>query len=187
MAVARALPDLTRTEDFLGWVWEQDYKHEMIEGRLVMMAGGTRRHATIDVNASALLLAALRGRPCRPYNSDFLVEVDARNRYCPDVSVVCDETRDFRDRPVLAIEVLSPTTQREDLGPKLQNYLKIAGLHYVLYLWQDQPRARLWLPAEDGGAGPRGLTGIDGELDLPALGLKLPMAELYRDVDFPAP
>jgi Uma2 family endonuclease len=122
MSVARALPDLTRTEDFLAWVWGQDYKFEMIEGRLVMMAGGSRNHSTIAVNAAIALGNRLAGGPCRPYNSDFLVEASDRNRYYPDVSVACGETRDFTDRPVLVVEVLSPGTQREDLGPKLQNY-----------------------------------------------------------------
>src|SRR4051812_13122745 len=119
MAVARALPDLTRTEDFLAWVWEQDYKYEMIEGRLVMMAGGTRRHATIAVNATITLGNRLLGKPCRVFNSDYLVQVARNNRYYPDVSVACGETRDYTDRPVLVVEVLSPTTRREDLGPKL--------------------------------------------------------------------
>lgn len=134
MAVARALPDLTRTEDFLAWVWEQDHKHEMIEGRLVMMAGGSRNHATIAVNATIALGTRLAGRPCRPYNSDFLVEGGNQNRYYPDVTVACGETRDFTDKPVLIIEVLSPSTMREDLGPKRRRHLEIPSLRHLLYV-----------------------------------------------------
>lgn len=186
MAVARALPDLTRTEDFLTWVWEQDYKFEMIEGRLVMMAGGTRRHATIAGNAFTALRLALSGRACMPFNSDFLVQVGRANRCHPDVSVACGETRDFTDKPVLIIEVLSPTTRREDLGPKLRNYRRVPGLRYVLYLWQDEVRARLWRPAEAPDAEPVDVTDRDATIDLPALELRLLMAELYRDVDLPA-
>jgi Uma2 family endonuclease len=186
MAVARALPDLTRTEDFLAWVWEQDYKFEMIEGRLVMMAGGTRRHATIAGNAFIALRLALSGKGCMPYNSDFLVQVGRANRYYPDVSVACGETRDFTDRPVLIIEVLSPTTQREDLGPKLRNYLRVPGLRYVLYLWQDEVQARLWRSGEGGAAEPEEITDLEATIELPALELRLSMAELYRDVDLPA-
>jgi Uma2 family endonuclease len=184
MAAARALPDLTRTEDFLEWVWGQDYKFEMIEDRLVMMAGGSRNHAAIAVNMTIALGNRLTGKPCRPFNSDFLLEANGRNRYYPDVTVACGETRDFTDQPVLVVEVLSPSTQREDLGPKLRNYLRIAGLQYLLYVWQDQPKVRLYLPAGDGGARPREIIGLEQTIELPALGISLPMVEIYRDVIF---
>ena len=123
MAAARPIPDLTRTEDFLAWVWGQDHKFEMIEGRLVMMAGGSRNHSRIAVNATVALATRLAGKPCLPYNSDFLVETNGTNRYYPDVTVACGEERDFTDRPVLIIEVLSRSTMREDLGPKRRNTL----------------------------------------------------------------
>ncbi|HMR34180.1 MAG TPA: Uma2 family endonuclease [Geminicoccaceae bacterium] len=180
MSAARALPDLTRAEDYLAWVWTQPYKFETILGRIVMMAGGKRNHAIISLNASAGLLSRLAGTGCRAFGSDFLVQIDVNNRYFPDASVACGEMRDFTDRPVMVVEVLSPSTMREDLGPKLSNYLRIPGLRYVLCLWQDEPLARLWEP----GAEPRDIVGLDGIVELPALGIDLPMAELYRDVTF---
>jgi Uma2 family endonuclease len=182
MGGRRALPDISRTEDFLAWIGGQDHKFEMIEGRLVMMAGGSRRHARIAVNTTSALNVRLAGGPCVTYNSDFLVEASGKNRYYPDVSVACGETRDFTDRPVLVVEVLSPDTQREDLGPKLQNYLRMPGLRHLLYLWPDEPRARLWTLDEGGEAEPREIEGLDAVVELPGLGLSLPMAELYRDV-----
>lgn len=184
MTAALSLPDLGRTEDFLAWVWRQERKFEQINGRLVMMAGGSRNHSAIAVNAATALSVGLRGKTCRVYNSDFLVVAADQNRYFPDVSVACDERRDFTDRPVMIVEVLSPGTQREDMGEKLANYLRMPSMLYVLYLWQDQPRARLWRPSEDGGASPSNHFGLDTVLELPALELTLPFAELYRDVDF---
>jgi Uma2 family endonuclease len=182
MAVARALPDLTRTEDFLAWVWEQDYKYEMIEGRLVMMAGGSRDHSRIAVNATIAIGTRLAGQPCLPFNSDFLVETGSKNRYYPDVTVACGETRDFTDKPVLIVEVLSPSTMREDLGPKRRNYMRVPSLRYLLYLWQDEVKARLYLPSEGPDVAPRDFDRLDAVVDLPALGLSLPLRELYRDV-----
>ena len=55
MSAARGLPDLTRAEDFLEWVWAQPYKYEMILGRIVMMAGGKRHHSRIAVTTSSPL------------------------------------------------------------------------------------------------------------------------------------
>jgi Uma2 family endonuclease len=184
MSIARPLPDLTRTEDFLDWVWAQDHKFEEINGRLVMMAGGSRNHARISGNTYAALANRLIGKPCLPYNSDFLVEVAERNRYYPDVSVACDERRDYTDRPVLIVEVLSPRTLRADMGEKLEHYLRSQTLRYVLYLWQDEARARLWQPVVDRGGESVDVIGLDNTVPLPELGVALPMAELYRDVDF---
>ncbi len=184
MTAARSLPDLSRTEDFLAWVWRQERKFEQINGRLVMMAGGSRNHSAIAANAIRALGNRLDGQPYREYTGDFLVVVADQNRYFPDVSVACNERRDFTDRPVMVVEVLSPGTWREDMGEKLANYLRTPSMLYVLYLWQEQPRARLWRPSEDGGAAPSNHFGLDTVLELPALGLTLPFAELYRDVDF---
>jgi Uma2 family endonuclease len=100
----------------------------MIEGRLVMMAGGTGRHSTIAVNATVVFGNQLVERPCQVFNSDLLDEATAQNPYFPDIGVACDETRDHTDQPILVLEVLSPSTAREDLGAKLRNYLRIPGL-----------------------------------------------------------
>ena len=184
MTAALSLPDLSRTEDFLAWVWRQERKFEQINGRLVMLPGASRNHSAIAVNAIRALGNRLEAQPRRVCNSDFLVVVTDQNRYFPDVSVACNEKRDFTDQPVMVVEVLSPGTHCEDMGEKLANYLRTSSMLYVLYLWQDQPRARLWRPSEDGGASPGNHFGRDTVLELPALDLALPFAELYRDVDF---
>jgi Uma2 family endonuclease len=178
MRAAPHLPDLSTAEAFVRWAAAQERKYEMMAGRLVMMAGGSNAHVTIAGNVLTALRGRLRGRPCRPYNSDFLVELDVTNRYYPDVTVACDETRDWTDRPVMVVEVLSPTTQRFDLTIKLDAYQGAPGLLYVLFLWQDQPHARLHHPGEP----PHDLVGQDALILLPLLGLSLPLAELYEDV-----
>jgi hypothetical protein len=43
---------------------------------------------------------------------------------------------------------------------------------------------QLYLPAEEGGARPREIIGLDETIELPALGISLPTAEIYRDVTF---
>lgn len=101
--------------------------------------------------------------------------------------MACDERRDFTDRPMLVVEVLSPRTRHEGMGEKLMHYLRSPTFQHVLYLWQDQPRARLWRPALDGGAETLNLCGQDQVIELPELALSLPLAELCRDVDLALP
>ena len=170
------LTDLTRVEDFFAWMERQPRKFELIEGRLVMMAGGTRLHAALAASVIAALGRQLVGSRCRVYSSDFLVDLGARNRFYPDASVVCDETRDWTDRPALVVEVLSETTREDDLGRKLRAYLAAPGILYVLYLEQDAVKAHLWAKP----AGPVELEGDDAVAEMPRLGLRLELGELYR-------
>ena len=59
--------------------------------------------------------------------------------------------------------------------------MRAAGLRHILYLSQDEPRA--WLYGPDGDE-PVELAGTDVEVELPGLGLRLPLAEMYEDVTF---
>lgn len=181
MSAARPLPDLASPAAFVAWLEHQPVRHELVEGRLVMLAGGSNAHVTIAGNLILALRNRLRGGPCRPFGSDFMVELDPRNRFYPDVSVACGESRDWTDRPVLVAEVLSPATRRFDLAVKLPRYLACPGLREVLYLEPDRPLARLWVPGEPPGD-PAIVAGLDARLPLPGLGLELPMAEVYEDV-----
>jgi Uma2 family endonuclease len=185
MIEAVILPDLSTAEAFVAWVDGQPNKYEMAAGRLVMMAGASNPHVTIALNTAVALRARLRGGPCRPYGSDFMVEIGPRDRYYPDVSVVCGETRDFTDRPVLVVEVLSEGTERFDRKVKLPAYLGKVDLAYVLFLAQSEARAWLWRPGRDNADEPREITGLAARIVLPELGIELAMAELYEDVTLP--
>ena len=110
MTAALVLPDLATPEAFVAWMEAQPTKMEMIGGRLVMMAGGSNPHSIIATNTTTALQIQVRGTPCRPYNSDFMVEISSTDRYYPDATVACGETRNFTDRPVLVVEVLSKRT-----------------------------------------------------------------------------
>ena len=179
MTATRALPDLSTPEAFLAWIDEQPYKYELIMGRLVLMAGGTNPHATIAVNAIVGLGSRLRGTRCRVYNSDFMVRISEKNYYYPDAAVACAERRNYTDRPVLVVEVLSEATRREDLGPKLEAYRQNDGIETILYLHQDRPLAWLWLRGQERQV----IQGMAATVEIGALGLTLPMAELYEGVE----
>ena len=178
------IPDLSDPDAYVAWMEHQPYKLEMVGGRLVMMAGGINPHATIATNVLAALRTKLRGGTCRPFNGDFLVQISARDRFYPDATVACGETRNYTNRPVMVVEVLSPATKRFDLRVKLPAYLRTPGLAYVLYLSQDEPRAWLYRPTAPEGDEPIEVAGIEVEVALPELGIVLGLAELYEDVVF---
>jgi Uma2 family endonuclease len=142
----------------------------------VMMAGGTRLHAALAARVITALGQQLAGQRCEVLTSDFMVDLGPRNRFYPDASVVCDETRDWTDRPALVVEVLSETTREDDLGRKLRAYLAAPAIVYVLYVEQDAVKARFWAKPEEA-------VDLDGEgavAEMPRLGVRLGLGELYR-------
>lgn len=172
-------------EQFLDIDFGSDRKFELVGGVIRMMTGGTPAHARVSGNIYAFLHARLRGTGCRAYNSDMGVRVgDVDARY-PDVSVYCgnpasierEKLRIFSD-PVVVIEVLSPSTTKEDEGSKLDEYRQITSLDTIAFVDPDNELVRVvqrlgptsW--RDDLFAQPH-------DLDLPALSLTIPHAEIF--------
>ena len=162
-----------------------DTKHELRDGEVFAMAGGSPRHNRLASRCIAELDAALRGKPCVPLGSDQRVHVPARGNYCyPDVTVVCgpvayhDADPDAIVNPKLIVEVLSPSTRRDDRGAKFEDYRSIASFEEYVLVWQDQVRVerrrrespRRWA-MEDFGPG--------DELQLQSIGVTLSIDALY--------
>jgi Uma2 family endonuclease len=178
------LSDIEQPERWVAWMETLPFKFELIGDRLVMMTGGTRKHALLSARVVTSLTVQLRGQRCEAYNADFLlnlgkIDTDREEKFYPVASVVCDETRDWTDRPVLLVEVLSKRTWREDWGRKLTRYRQIPSLIHLVYLWQDEPRARVW---EQGCPEPWEVGGMEATVDLPRLGLRLLLSELYQGI-----
>lgn len=182
---AVSAPILRDVEDFLAWAETRPERWQFVEGRLVMMAGASDPHDFLTVNAIALLRERLRGTPCRPHGPDRGVRIGRRNFYLPDASVSCrraDGT--FPNEPVLVVEVLSPGTERDDRGIKWRNYQTLLSLRHYLLVSQEEPLAELFTRGEQAWTYTRH-EGLDAVVPLAALGIELPMAELYADVVFP--
>ena len=171
--------------------WERD-----AGGRIVGMAGGTAGHADIACNLIRVFGNRLAGTPCKVGNSDLRVRIPRTGRYCyPDVSVTRgprvfdppDGTYTLVNPQVL-IEVLSPSTADNDRGEKLTDYMGIDTLQEYLLVAHDRPRVDLFGRRPDGSwATVRWAVGLDATIDVPSLGLALPLAEVYAGVGFPPP
>lgn len=74
--------------DYLARERASDAKHELVNGELVAMAGGSPEHGRLAAAVIAQLSAALRGG-CRVFSSDVRVLVaDTGRAAYPDASVV---------------------------------------------------------------------------------------------------
>ena len=182
-------PKLISVADYLRGELESDVKHEYLGGVVYAMAGATNRHNRIKGDAYAALHARLRGGPCEPFDSDTKVRVKFATHarfYYPDVSVVCHKNPpgdSYQDHPMVIVEVISPSTRRTDEGEKRDAYLTIPTLDAYLLIEQDQPRVTAYHRGERGFEAVV-YNGLDAVIPLEAIGVDLPLAEVYEGVSF---
>ena len=170
---------------FLDWVQGREERYELDRGRVIMMTGGSRAHW----QATANLFKALDARidPQRwAVLPEFGVELQSVSIRFPDIIVdrAGEAPKDLTaTAPVLIAEVLSPSSEQVDLGDKSTEYLQLPSLAIYLAFAQDQIKAWVWTR---GPAGfpyrPDVLEGEDAVVRIEALGINLPLAEVYARV-----
>jgi Uma2 family endonuclease len=164
-----------------------DTKYEYDNGYVVAMAGGTPQHSKIAAFAIAELTNALRDSPCGVFTSDVRVQVAATRYVYPDVTVSCDaedqRADDMLRLPVVIIEVLSPGTERSDRGSKLHAYRACLSIQEYVLINTDRPLIEVY--RRGGEVMSYYLYGPDDVLELTSLGIRIPVAEMYRGIEFP--
>ena len=101
----------------------------------------------------------------------------------PDLSVACPSDRG-EERPVLLVEILSPSNSAETWS-NVWTYLTIPSVLEVLVLRSDSVGADLLRRAPD-GTWPERQEAIEaGELVLESIGFRTPLAEVYRTARLP--
>jgi len=174
-------------EQFMDWASAQDGRYEFDGVRPVAMAGGNARHSRVTTNIHAALRSRLRGSPCAYYGPDLGVQtVGSKVRY-PDALITCTkfpDTRQLAPDVRVVFEVLSPTSGRTDRIEKVREYAAIPSLRrYVILETRSAGLLVLHRQHADEAWTATALTG-DETLDLPEIGIEIPVAELYEDVDF---
>ena len=167
----------------------EDERWELICGRVVrMMVGARWEHNLIVGNIASGLNMRLRGAgsSCRALSETFrLKEASTPSLLMPGVLVFCTRpvpgATHLDDAPVI-FEVLSPGTQRRDREDKWLAYQRLPSLQHYVLVSRDAPHVER-LDRENGSwSGFRVIEGLEADLALPALGIALPMAEIYADV-----
>src|SRR5437867_2327475 len=181
--------DLISVEDYLKGELISPIKHEYVDGYVYAMAGARNVHNDIAGNTFASLHLRLRGRRCRPYNSDTKIRIKLPRRfrfYYPDASVVCqrnDANDTFQDKPVVVAETISKSTRRIDEGEKKEAYLTIPTLRAYLLIEQDAPLVVVHR-RKGRGIVREVYEGLKAVIPLPEIDTELPLAEIYEDVEF---
>ncbi|MBU2694604.1 Uma2 family endonuclease [Pimelobacter sp. 30-1] len=142
---ARSTPMLTR--DDLDRMPDDGNRYELIEGEIVVSAAPIPRH---QIAATRLILTL--GAACPDHlevsHAPFDVVLGRHTVVQPDVLVLDPEALDDRGLagpPLLAVEVLSPSTRHRDLGLKKRVYER-AGVaaYWVVDVAGDQATLTAW-------------------------------------------
>ena len=191
MSAIRKTAEIVSPEEYLRGEAKAKRKHEYLGGMIHAMAGGRNVHHTIASNILIVLGSRLRGKKCRAFNSDAKVRLKMPSGqirfYYPDTQVVCDPNppeETFQERPVLVVEVTSPSSWRTDHVEKYEGYTAIPTLEW--YLIVDSTCCEVLVHQRVNGVfQPLLLSEMHDKITLESLGIDLPLAEIYADVVFP--
>ena len=168
---------------FLAWEERQEARYEFDGVGPVAMNGGTWAHNTIAGNVWAALRDRLRGLPCKAATSNQKIEAAGRIRY-PDAFVVCTpvpaKATVVRD-PVVVFEVISDSTARTDRFHKLREYSATPSIQRYVILEQDALAATVYVRSGDRMTAEALIN--DDILDMPEIGISVPIAAFYEGVD----
>jgi len=178
-------------EQFFDWQARQPDRYELVGGFPVrMMAGARNVHDDIVVNLLAELRTRLRGSGCRPFTGDSSIETIPGQIRRPDAGVDCgrrDPDGLKAALPRMVAEVLSPTTRDFDTYEKRAEYQQVGSLDYIVYVDPNVAYVDVWSREADRGWVHAVVEGLHASVELPAIGVTLPMAEIYDGVAFPPP
>ncbi len=176
-------------DDYLQGELASEIRHEYVAGNVYAMSGGTLNHQRIAGNFMRVAGNQLVGKACFPTGSDFKLRVPLGGGeqafYYPDGMIICVPVLGdalFTESPSVILEVLSPTTRRNDEVQKFRDYLTIPTLE--TYILAETESLYLTLHRRDGAGFRREtLSGPYAMLHLPEAGISISLGDLYRDVD----
>ncbi len=116
--------------------YQEERREELIGGKVVMMSPAASDHNRIARNILSLFHHYLKGKKCEPFGDSEKVFLTKTEHFVPDMMVVCDPDKIKPDgvhgAPDLVVEVLSPSTARNDKSHKKDVYAKCGVREYWL-------------------------------------------------------
>ncbi len=176
-----------------------DARYEYIDGVARLMAGGTFEADRIGFNVRAELQQHFRNGPCTVFGPDMqvLIGTDKHGKnqyYYPDCTISCNVADRARGNklirsPHTVVEVLSPGTEKDDRGTKLDHYQALPTMYEIVFVSQFAPHVEVYHRAES-SAGPiwqHTIYGAGQQVLLPSMDIEIPLDGLYEGINFDEP
>lgn len=169
--------------------------HEFDNGELIPMAGGTHQHSQIKVRLIAALVNAIDqlGKGFVVYNSDIRIYLPNLAKFVmPDAAITKETGKGvFPNAPIgvltdplVIIEVLSKDSESYDRGEKFARYRTIPSFTEYLLVSQAEPRVETFVKENGKWFINEDASGMDAEVNLVSLGVKIALRDIYRNVSF---
>jgi len=158
------------------------WRYELVDGRIVAHAAPTPAHARIVAALTGALTARMTGNDgCFPESGSgaALENQQQANARIPDVMIRCGGL------PRVVFEVLSPSELKRwrERDRKRLDEQDIAGVEEIIEIYQSEPAIHIYR-RETGHWMFEPVGGLEAVLDLRRVGLAIPLAEIYRYIDF---
>ena len=107
--------------------YEEEFWEELIDGKAVLMSPRpATNHNQTAFNIASIFKNFLKGKPCRVFPDGTDRYLTDKDRFIPDVMLICDRSK-IRDdgihgAPDLVVEVLSPSSIKRDRVYKKRVY-----------------------------------------------------------------
>jgi len=170
-------------DEFLAWSQSQPGRHELVDGEIFAQAAERVVHAATKGAVYVALRDAVRkaGLPCRALPDGVAVRVNKSTVFEPDAQVYCGPEAPpdaLLVEPVIVVEVLSPSTGKNDTLGKLVGYFQLPSIRHYLIVDPDE---RLVVHHQR-GEGDALLTHIhrDGAVRLDPPGIEIALSEIYE-------
>jgi Uma2 family endonuclease len=178
-------------EEYLDAERKAEFRSEYLDGQVYAMAGASPAHNRIGVNLTRRLDEQLEGGSCQVFAADLKIRVAAAGPYFyPDLVVVCgklqlqDSHGDVILNPKVVIEILSPSTESYDRGKKFQAYARHEHLSEYVLVAQDRVHIDHYVRQANGHWDFSSVVDPDDVVELPTIGVRLKISDIYRAVEF---
>ena len=173
-------------------------RYEYVDDVARLMSGSSGERDQISRNVAYSIDFNLPIGPRFVRGSDMQVLVgtksNGRRHYVyPDVTVSCNVSDRRRgnkliESPRVVVEVLSPSIERDDRGPKLRAYKMCPSIQEILLISQFAPHVEVYRRnGEDGATWSYSQYESGEELRLESIDVPLSMDEIYRKINFDEP
>lgn len=174
--------------EFFEWAKTQpeEARFELVDGEVVAMAGDTIRHnlakgAIYRAIENAVLAA---GSPCAVFVDGLGVQVDAETLRIPDVVLQCgvqdlDPDSMILDAPMIVVEVISRSSERNDTGAKLAEYFAVPSIRH--YLIADPVKRIVIHHRRDADGGIQTSIMPSGAIALDPPGISVPVSDMFGE------
>lgn len=174
-------------EEYLQMEEASEEKYEYYQGEIFAMSGAGVDHNIIAGNIYGEIKQMLKGRSCRPFNSDQRIHIPQNSLFTyPDISIVCGEIMTLDDdgwnilNPAVIIEILSPSTKNYDRGGKFKLYRDIATLKEYILVDSESVGVEAFRVNDNGHWELEEYKNPDDKLLIKTLELSIPVAEIYE-------